>query len=88
MDRFQHTQEGTLSEQFLALRQDGSVHDYLRTFKLLAIILEGVSEHVQESTLINDLKLEIQAEVRMMMLEGPREVMKLAQRVDERNAYN
>ena len=43
----------------LVLRQDGSIRNYLRTFELLAAMLEGVSEHVQESTFINGLKLEI-----------------------------
>ena len=28
LDRFQHTQEGTLCEQFLSLKQDGSVRNY------------------------------------------------------------
>ena len=46
LDRFGHTQEGTLCEQFLSLEEDGSVRDYLRTFELLAVALEGVSEHV------------------------------------------
>ena len=35
-------------------------------------------EHVQESTFINDLQLEIRAEVRMMKPSGLREVMKFA----------
>ena len=52
------------------------------------VVLVGVSEHVQESTFINGLNPEIQAVVRMMKPKGLREVMKLAQRVEERNAYN
>ena len=88
LDRFRRIQEGTLCEQFLSLRPDGSVRDYLRTFELLASALDGVPKNVQESTFINGLKLEIRAEVRMLKPVGLREVMNLAQRVEERNTYN
>ena len=38
LDRFGQTQEGTLCEKFLALKQDGSVHEYLRLFELAATL--------------------------------------------------
>ena len=45
-------------------------------------------ERIQESTFINGLKPYIRAEVRMMKQMGLSEVMKFAQRVEERNAYS
>ena len=41
LDRFSITQEGTLCEQFLALKQEGTVREYLCTFELLAATLAG-----------------------------------------------
>ena len=82
------TQEGSLCEQFLSLWQEGAVRECLRTFELLAAALEDVPEHVQESTFINNLKPDIRVEVRMMNPEGLREIMRFAQRVEERNLWN
>ena len=61
------------------------VCEYLRQLELLAATLEDVSEHVQESTFINGLRPEIRVKVRRMNPEGLREIMKFAQRVEERN---
>ena len=88
LGRFRQTQEGTLCDQFLSLRQEGSVRDYLRTFESLAAVVDEEPKHVQESTFINGLKPEIRAKVRMMKPKGLTKVMKLAQRVEERNAYD
>ena len=85
LDRFGHTQDGTMCEQFLSLKQEGSVCDYLRAFEQLEMTLEDVPKHIQESTFINGLKPNIQAEVRIMKPEGLREVMKFTQRVEEIN---
>ena len=46
LDYFRLSQEQTLCEQFFSLRQDGSIHDYLRAFELLASTLDDVPEHV------------------------------------------
>ena len=70
IDRFQHTQEETLCEQFLSLRQEDSVKEYLSTFEMLAATMENMPLHIQESTFINGLKPEIRANVRMMKAEG------------------
>ena len=53
--------------------QEGSLCE-----QFLATTLDDVPEHVQESTFINCLKPDIRAEVRMMKLEGLREIMKFA----------
>ena len=79
LDRFGHTQDGTMCEQFLSLKQEGSVRDYLRAFEQLEMTLEDVPKHIQESTFINGLKPNIQAEVRIMKPKGLREVMKFTQ---------
>ena len=75
---------GRNTVKFLALKQDGSIREYLRLFELLAATLKDVPEHVQERTFINGLKPEIRSEVMMMKPEGLREVMKFTQRVEER----
>ena len=77
LDRFRSTQEGTPCKQFLSLRKDGFVRDYLWTFKLLASALDGVSEHLQESTFINGMKPKIRAKVRMLKSIGLRDMMNL-----------
>ena len=46
LNRFSHAQEGTLCEQFLFLKQKGTVREYLHAFELLAATLEDVPEHV------------------------------------------
>ena len=57
-------------------------------FELLAMALEEVPKHIQESAFINDLKLDIKANVRMMKPDGLREIMKFAQWVEERNLWS
>ena len=64
--------------QFLSLKQEASVREYLRAFELLVATLEDVLEHVQEATFINGLKPEIRAKVPMMKPMGLHEMMKFA----------
>lgn len=52
LERFRSSQEGTLFEQFLALRQESSD-------------MEDMPKHVMEGTFVNGLKSDIRAEVRM-----------------------
>ena len=47
--------------------------------------LNGVSEQVLESSFINGLRLEIQAELRMLKPTGLGRLMALAQRIEKRN---
>ena len=46
IDRFRHTQEGTLCEQFLSLRQEDSVKEYLRAFGMQVETLENMPAHI------------------------------------------
>ena len=43
-NRFRSTQEGTMEEWFLTLRQEGSVRDYRLMFKMLAALVPDVLE--------------------------------------------
>ena len=64
--RFRPTQEGSLCEQFLAVRQQRTVAAYRREFEILATPLKGISEEVMENTFMNGLLLEIRAELRLL----------------------
>ncbi|KAL6503456.1 hypothetical protein OROGR_025379 [Orobanche gracilis] len=44
--RFRSNAHGTPCEQFLALKQDGTVSDYVKQYVTLAAPLEGISEEV------------------------------------------
>ena len=85
MLRFRLTQEGSLCEQFLAVRQQGTVAAYWREFEILATPLKGISEEVMESMFMNGLLLEIQAELRLLQPYGLGHLMEMAQRVEDRN---
>ena len=67
---FRPTQEGSLCEQFLAMRQRGSVAEYRQEFEILATPLKGISEEVMESTFMNGLLPEIRAELRLLQPYG------------------
>ena len=84
-ERFRPTQEGTAYEQFLALRQVGTVDEYRRQFELLAASLNDIPDTIQEGNFINGLKEEIRAEIRMAQPKGLGRIMDLAKRVEERN---
>ena len=47
-ERFRPTQEGTTYQQFLALRQVGTVDEYRRQFELLAASLNDIPDTIQE----------------------------------------
>ena len=85
MLRFRPTQEGSLCEQFLAMRQQGTVAAYRREFEILATPLKGISEKVMESTFMNGLLFEIRAELRLLQPYGLGHLMEMAQRVEDRN---
>ena len=67
LDRFRSTQEGSLYERFLALRQEGSMREFHQVFKWMALVLPGLPEHVLEGVFINGLRPDIRAEVRLVM---------------------
>ena len=85
LKRFRPSQEGTMYEALLTLRQVGTVRDYRRQFETMALLLMEVSEQVLKSSFINGLKPEIQAKLLMLQPMGLGRLMALAQWVDERN---
>lgn len=83
--RFRPTQEGSLCEKLLAIRQERSVEEYRRMFQALAAPLVDLLEEVLASTYINGLKPTIKAEVRLHQPIGLGRIMEMAQTVEERN---
>ena len=76
-NRFRPTQEGTVEERFLALRQWGSVKDCRLCFEMLAAPLEDMPKELLEGHFINGLRPNIRANMRVLGLE---QMMDLAQR--------
>ena len=83
--RFRPTQEGSVEERFLALRQRGTVLDYRQSFEALASPLEYLPEAVLERHFINGLHPEIKAELRVLRPRSLEQMMDMAQRIEERN---
>ena len=83
--RFRSSQEGTLHEQFLAIRQVGTVAEYRRDFELLSAPLRDLTMEVLESTFVKELKPEVSTELRIMRPSGPGQIMELAQLIEDCN---
>ena len=84
--RFRPSQEGTFHEQFLAIRQTGTVAEYRRDFEMLSAPLNGLSMEVMESTFVKGLKPEVKAKLRLMRPSGLGQIMELAQLIEDRNS--
>lgn len=84
-NRFRSTQEGTVEERFMALRQWGTVRDYRNCFETLASPIEEMPEAVLEGHFVNGLKPEIRAEIRVLRPLGLENIMEMAQRIEDRN---
>ena len=78
--RFRPTQERSLCEQFLAVRQQGTVAAYQWEFEIMATPLKGISDKVMESTFMNGLLPEIQVELSLLQPYGLGHLMEMAQR--------
>ena len=53
--QFRSTQTGTLHEQWIALKQDGSVREFRRKFIELAAPLDDIPEEMALGTFVNGL---------------------------------
>nr|GEW95546.1 potassium transporter 7 [Tanacetum cinerariifolium] len=84
LERFQLSQEGTLYEQFLAITQEGSAHEYVNLFETLAGQLVGIPEEVMKGTFIKGLRPELWSDVRVMQPEG----LNRAMIIDENKAQS
>ncbi|KAJ9540003.1 hypothetical protein OSB04_026509 [Centaurea solstitialis] len=84
--QFRSTAKGTLCEQFLAIKQEGSVEDFIWKFMDLASPLEGIPEEVFMSQFINGLEGIIRAEVRLLNPTTLEDAMEIALKVEVKNA--
>lgn len=76
--RFRPSQDGSLHEQFLAIRQEGAIAEYCRKFELLSTPLHGLLMEILESTFVKGIRPEIKAELRLMQPNGLGQIMQLA----------
>lgn len=84
LNRFRAFHGGTSEERFLALRQEGSVREYRQWFESLAAPLMEIPDGLLEGHFVNGLKAEVKAELRVLRPSGLEEIMKMAQRIDEK----
>ena len=83
MDRFQASHEGSVHEQLLNIRQEGSVREYVDRFESLAGQLLDLSEKVLESTFVKGLKPDTRAAIRVAEPESLAQAMRMAIKIDE-----
>ena len=69
-NHFRSTQEGTVEERYLALRQWGFDKDYRLCFRTLASPIEDMPKAKLEGHFINGLKPDIRAEIRVLRPTG------------------
>lgn len=85
LQQFRPLHSGALCEQWLAIKQTGTVAEFRRTFIELAAPLEHIPENMLLAHFVNGLKEEIHAEVRMMGLFTLEQAMDLALKVEEKH---
>lgn len=83
--RFRLSQDGTLHEQFLAIRQEGTIAEYRRDFELLLAPLQRLSMEALESTFVKGLRPEVKPELRLMFPNGLGQIMELVQLIEDLN---
>lgn len=82
--RFRSSQEGSLQEQLLSLRQTTTVKEFRRHFEVLSAPLKGLPDAVLEAAFVNGLRADIQAELRQVNPTGLAAKMILAQRIEDK----
>lgn len=85
LKQFRSNSNGSLCEQFLALRQESSIEEYKRRFVSLAVPLVGISNELYLSQFINGLDPIIKAEVRLLSPITLNDAMELAVKIEEKN---
>eukprot|EP00257_Ricinus_communis_P028075 XP_025015489.1 uncharacterized protein LOC112536827 [Ricinus communis] len=81
---FRSTQEGTLHDQLLALKQTTTVKEFRRQFEIIAAPLKGLAEDVLEAAFVNGLRPDMQAELRQWSPFGLDKKMQVAQKIEEK----
>ncbi|KAF4403121.1 hypothetical protein G4B88_027892 [Cannabis sativa] len=84
IQRFRPLLVGFMYCEFLTLKQEGLVREYLKKFELLASSLDGISEKIIDSTFTNWLNPDIGHKVKVLGPSGLEKVMKLAQTVESK----
>ncbi|KAF4378519.1 hypothetical protein F8388_022340 [Cannabis sativa] len=80
---FRDTRAGSLYDQFVAVRQEGTVIEFNRQFIRLLAPLENVSPEIQLSTFINGLRPTIRGKLRVQRPRNIDEAMEIAQDIEE-----
>ncbi|XP_062077785.1 uncharacterized protein LOC133782484 [Humulus lupulus] len=82
---FRDQQEGSLYDQFLTVKQEGTVSEYKRKFIRLLAPLGTVEPAVQLSTFLNGLTPSLWAELRIMRPRNVDEAMEIVQDIEDKN---
>lgn len=82
--QFRSTATGTLHEQWLGHKKNGSVVEYRRKFIELLAPLERVPEEIAKGQFLNALKEEIKVEVRLLGPKSLDNTMDLALMVEDK----
>lgn len=69
----------------MAIRQEGTVIEYHRKFKVSTAPLRVVPEEVLEGIFVNGLKAKVHTELRLLKLVGLGEIMEICQKIEEKN---
>lgn len=84
LEQFQSMKRGTVCGQFLAIKQETIVKEYINLFDKLVAPLPHLSNEVLENTFMNGLVPWVKAEVECWEPVGLMNMMKVAQRVKNR----
>ena len=82
---FRDSHEGSLYDQFLTIRQEGTVSEYKKQFIKLLAPLRAVDPEVQLSTFMKGLLPSLKAELRIHRPRNVDEAMEIVQDIEEKN---
>ncbi|KAA0054257.1 ty3-gypsy retrotransposon protein [Cucumis melo var. makuwa] len=82
--RFRSREHDTSCARFLAIKQEGTVKEYLQRFEELAAPLPEMAEDVLEGTFTNGPDPRIRTEVFSMWVVGLEDMMEAAQLAEEK----
>ncbi|KAA0038303.1 transposon Tf2-1 polyprotein isoform X1 [Cucumis melo var. makuwa] len=82
--RFQSNKDGTLCGQFLRIKQESTVEEYINLFDKMVAPLYDLPERVVEDTFMNGLLPWVRSEVVFCRPKGLAEMMEVAQMVENR----
>uniref|UniRef100_A0A803P3U7 Uncharacterized protein n=1 Tax=Cannabis sativa TaxID=3483 RepID=A0A803P3U7_CANSA len=82
---FRDSQEGSLYDQFLTVKQDSSVSDYKKKFIRLLAPLKTFDPAIQLSTFLNGLLPSLRAELRIQRPRNVDDAMDIVQDIEDKN---